>query len=156
MLAQKMEEMLERRRARYTAWAKEFGFDPPPEKGGREMLDTYAREHADDLQRADILDEVQRIKSGQLFGENPRKQKAFVRPQPVPAGGPRRPCLAEQAEEMLERRRSFLADWSREFGFEQPPQSGGWEDLDAYEARNAAAIEHADMKSEVNRILGDA
>ena len=61
MLAQKFEEMIERRRALYTAWAKEFGFDPPPEKGGTEMLKAYAKEHADDLQRADILSEMKWI-----------------------------------------------------------------------------------------------
>lgn len=62
MLAQKMEELLERRRARYTAWAKEFGFDPPPEKGGWKMLDAYALEHDEDLERADILSEMNRIR----------------------------------------------------------------------------------------------
>ena len=61
MLAQKVEEMLERRRAIYTAWAKEFGFVPPPEKGGRLILNAYEDEHADDLQRADILSEMKWI-----------------------------------------------------------------------------------------------
>jgi hypothetical protein len=61
MLAQQVEEMLERRRALYAAWAKEFCFDPPPEKCGREMLNAYAKEHADDLHRADILSEMKRI-----------------------------------------------------------------------------------------------
>lgn len=61
MLAQKVEEMLERRRALYTAWAREFGFDPPPEKGGWKMLDAYAEEHNEDLERADLLSEVNRI-----------------------------------------------------------------------------------------------
>ena len=61
MLAQEMEEMLERRRARYTAWAKEFGFDPPPEKGGWEMLNAYAKENADALYEADIMSEITRI-----------------------------------------------------------------------------------------------
>ena len=61
MLAQKMEEMLERRRALYNAWAKEFGFDPPPEKGGWKMLNAYAEEHEDQLYEADILSEIKRI-----------------------------------------------------------------------------------------------
>ncbi len=61
MLAQKVEEMLERRRALYTAWAKEFGFDPPPEKGGWKMLNAYAEEHDEDLERADILSEMKWI-----------------------------------------------------------------------------------------------
>ena len=58
MLAQKSEEMLERRRALYTGWAKEFGFDPPPEKGGWKMLDAYAEENEEQLERADILSEL--------------------------------------------------------------------------------------------------
>ena len=53
--------MLERRRARYTAWAKEFGFDPPPEKGGWDMMDAYARENSEALHEADILSEIKRI-----------------------------------------------------------------------------------------------
>ncbi len=61
MLAQKMEEMLERRRARYTAWAKEFGFDPPPEKGGWKMMKAYEEENERVLREADILTEVVRI-----------------------------------------------------------------------------------------------
>jgi len=61
MLAQKMEEMLERRRARYTAWAKEFGFDPPPEKGGWKMMKAYAEEHKEQLYEADILSGIKRI-----------------------------------------------------------------------------------------------
>ena len=61
MLAKTSEEMLERRRARYTAWAKEFGFDPPPEKGGWEMLKAYARENEEALHEADILTEINRI-----------------------------------------------------------------------------------------------
>ena len=58
MLAQKAEEMLERRRALYTAWAKEFGFDPPPERGGWKVLDAYAEENEEQLERADILSEL--------------------------------------------------------------------------------------------------
>ena len=61
MLARQAEEMLERRRALYTAWAKEFGFDPPPEKGGWKMLDAYAEEHEEELYEADILSEIKRI-----------------------------------------------------------------------------------------------
>ncbi len=61
MLAQKAEEMLERRRALYTAWAKEFGFDPPPEKGGWKVLDAYAEENEEQLERADILSDLKRI-----------------------------------------------------------------------------------------------
>lgn len=61
MLAQKVEEMIERRRALYAAWAKEFGFDPPPQNGGREMLNAYAKEHDADIERADILSEMKRI-----------------------------------------------------------------------------------------------
>ena len=64
MLAQKMEEMLERRRARYTAWAKEFGFDPPPERGGWEMMKAYERENEEALHDADILSEINRIQTG--------------------------------------------------------------------------------------------
>lgn len=62
MLAKTSEEMLERRRARYTAWAKEFGFDPPPEKGGWKMLDAYAEEHEAELERADLLSELKWIR----------------------------------------------------------------------------------------------
>ena len=61
MLAQKVEEMLELRRALYTRWAKEFGFDPPPEKGGWKMLKAYAEEHQEQLYEADILSEMKRI-----------------------------------------------------------------------------------------------
>ena len=64
MLAQKMEEMLERRRARYLAWAKEFGFDPPPERGGWKMMKAYEEENAEPLHEADILSEIARIHAG--------------------------------------------------------------------------------------------
>ena len=61
MLAQQSEQMLERRRARYTAWAKEFGFDPPPEKGGWKMMKAYEEENEEALHEADILSEIARI-----------------------------------------------------------------------------------------------
>ena len=61
MLAQKMEEILERRRVRYTAWAQGFGFDPPPERGGWKVLDAYAEENEEQLERADILSGLKRI-----------------------------------------------------------------------------------------------
>ena len=63
--------------------------------------------------------------------------------------------LAQKMEEMLERRRAIFAEWSREFGFEAPPPSGGWEELDAYEKENADVLERADLMSELNQVLGD-
>ena len=53
--------MLERRRARYAAWAKEFGFEPPPQHGGWEMMKAYEKENAEALYEADILSEIDRI-----------------------------------------------------------------------------------------------
>ena len=61
MLAKKMQEMIERRRARYETWAKEFGFPPPPKTGGWDELREYANDNREAIQRADILSEMKWI-----------------------------------------------------------------------------------------------
>ena len=148
---------LERLRARCNRLAQVGGFEPPAPDADMGALMRYRAEHHEALAEADILDEIMRIQAGELFAPEKREARPTDLPKHVNPGEPRRPCLAEEAEEMLERRRAFLSEWSREFGFEQPPQSGGWDELATYEARNAAAIERADLQSEVNRVLcGDA
>ena len=61
MLTKTFEEMVERRRARYTAWAKEFGFPPPSPSAGSQELKEYAREFEEELEEADLLSEINRI-----------------------------------------------------------------------------------------------
>ena len=61
MIAEKMKAMLERRRARFEMWAKEFGFAPPPANGDWDELKVWENDHAADLERADILSEMKRI-----------------------------------------------------------------------------------------------
>lgn len=61
MLAQTKDEMLERARGRYEAWAKEFGFAPPPSGAGWDELKAYRKTHAEDLEHADLMSEINRI-----------------------------------------------------------------------------------------------
>ncbi len=61
MLAQRMEEMLERRRARYEAWSKEYGFPSPPKTGGWQELMEYQRENEEEIYEADVLSELKWI-----------------------------------------------------------------------------------------------
>lgn len=150
---QSPEAQLRRLRDYYIRLAQVGEFPAPAADADSEALKNYRAQYLEQIEDASILDEIRQISSGELFSKPPRDRSAF--PTPVYLRDVRnpKPCLAKQAEEMLERRRSFLAEWSREFGYEAPPQTGEWEELQEYEERNSAEIERADLMSEVKRIL---
>jgi hypothetical protein len=62
--------------------------------------------------------------------------------------------IADKLDELLERHRALLSEMARKRGFELPPREGGWEEIHAYEDRNAVAIQEADILDEIEGILG--
>jgi hypothetical protein len=70
------------------------------------------------------------------------------------ARGYRSNMIADKLDELLERHRALLSEMARKRGFELPPQVGGWEEIHAYEDRNAVAIQEADLLDEIDGILG--
>ena len=60
--------------------------------------------------------------------------------------------LAKKLEETLLRHRELLLRWSVKYHFEAPPTEGGWEEMHAYEDRNAGSIHEADINEEIEQV----